>query len=319
MIRLSLAISSNPRTAALVSGQVKVQDVEFDVRKDVSDLFARQVRQADFDVSELSFSALLIMLASDRRDWLPIPVFPERRFFHVGIWVRRDAGISRPEDLRGRRVGVQEYVQTAHVWTRSTLLHEFGLEPRDLEWYFERTGFGSIGEALDVQVPAGVRWQPIPSGVTIRAMLDNGDLDAAFAVGFNPARPPADPLRVRPLFDDPVAEGRRYYGATGIVPINHVIVIRGALADRYPELPKQLYAGFCAAKDAWLQRVSRWLQAQRSIGEVPGGIESAFELDAYPYGVAPNRRALDALGTFVVEQELVSRFLGPEEIFGAGV
>ena len=123
-------------------------------------------------------SSLTISAARGVRDWVGLPVFSMRRFFHTGILVRADAGIARPQDLKGKRVGVPEYQQTAAVWCRGILSDEFGVDPRDLHWFMERPPEQSHGGSTGFTPPPGVRLEYIPTRTNIGEMLLAGELDA---------------------------------------------------------------------------------------------------------------------------------------------
>src|SRR6516165_2572907 len=121
-LQLSLAIASNPRTWPVLDGRVKADGIDLvPTVLHPSEMFCRQLRFADFDVSEMSFSSLLMARARGDDRWAGLPIFTTRKFFHAEILVRRDAGIERPVDLKGKRVGVPEYQQTAALWTRGVL------------------------------------------------------------------------------------------------------------------------------------------------------------------------------------------------------
>src|SRR5579862_7250554 len=127
-LQLSLGMADNPRTRPILAGRVKPDGIEFICTPvHASELFWRQLRFGDFDVSEMSFSSLMMARANGDERWVGLPVFTTRRFFHTEILVRRDSGIEKPADLKGRRVGVPEYQQTAALWTRGVLQHEFGV------------------------------------------------------------------------------------------------------------------------------------------------------------------------------------------------
>ena len=127
-LQLSLAITSNPRTWPILDGTVQPDGIELvPTILHPSEMFWRQLRFADFDLSEMSVSSLMMARAGGDERWLGLPVFTTRKFFHTEIMVRRDSGIDKPADLKGRRVGVPEYQQTAALWTRGVLQHEFGV------------------------------------------------------------------------------------------------------------------------------------------------------------------------------------------------
>src|SRR5579859_7325179 len=139
-IQLSIGMAPNPRTWPIFEGKVQADGIDL-VASPVhpSELFWRQLRFGDFDVSEMSFSTLMMATAKGDDRWIGLPVFTTRKFFHTEILVRRNAGIEKPSDLKGRRVGVPEYQQTAALWTRGVLEHEFGVAPREMEFWMERT------------------------------------------------------------------------------------------------------------------------------------------------------------------------------------
>src|SRR5437899_983160 len=178
-LRLSLCVTDSPRTRAIVEGRVRAQGVDFtSTVLTPGDIFWRQLHFDEFDVSEMSMSSLLMVLAHGDRRWLALPVFTTREFFHRDGVVRVGAGIERPEDLRGKRVGVTEYQQTAALWARGALQHEFGVAPEEVEWFMERTPDRSHGGATRFEPPPGVRLGYIPPPDTIGTLLTSGALDA---------------------------------------------------------------------------------------------------------------------------------------------
>ena len=132
-LQLSIGLMANPRTWPIFDGRVKADGIDL-VPSEVfaSELFWRQLKFGDFDLAEMSMSTLMMAVAQGDSRWVGIPVFTTRKFFHSEILVRRSAGIEKPSDLKGRRVGVPEYQQTAALWTRGALEHEFGVHARDI-------------------------------------------------------------------------------------------------------------------------------------------------------------------------------------------
>src|SRR5262249_22581103 len=133
----------------------------------------------EFDVSEMSMSSYLMLVASGNRDWVGLPVFTSRMFFHTLAWVRTDVGIQSPSDLKDKRIGVPEYQQTAALWSRGVLQHQFGVAPESLEWFMERTEERSHGGATGFRPPANLRFHRIPAEESIGSMLLSGALDAS--------------------------------------------------------------------------------------------------------------------------------------------
>src|SRR3982074_1771257 len=165
-------MASNPRTWPVFDGKVKPDGITL-VPSAVhpSELFWRQLRFADFDVSEMSFSSLIMARSKGDDRWVGLPIFTTRKFFHAEILVRKDSGIDRPGDLKGRRVGVPEYQQTAALWTRGVLEHEFGVAPKDMQFWMERAPSHSHRGAIGFSPPPGVTVRQIPPEKTIGAMM----------------------------------------------------------------------------------------------------------------------------------------------------
>jgi 4,5-dihydroxyphthalate decarboxylase len=157
-LALSAALTDNVRTRPIIDGRISPEAIRLTTSvMSASEMFWRQLRFAEFDVSEMSLASLFISASRGDARWVALPVYTMRRFFHTWTWVRDDRGIEHPSDLRGKRVGVPEYQQTAAVWARGILLHEFGVHPRDIEWHMERTPDTSHGGATGFNPPQGVR------------------------------------------------------------------------------------------------------------------------------------------------------------------
>ena len=177
-LQLSIGMASNPRTWPIFDGRVRLDGIDLiPSRVFPSELFWRQLRFADFDVSEMSFSSLLMARAKGDERWVGVPVFTTRKFYHAAILVRRKAGIKSPADLKGKRVGVPEYQQTAALWARGVLQEEFGVEPRHMEFWMERGASHSHAGALGFTPPPGVTIHTIPQDKSLGGMMLAGELD----------------------------------------------------------------------------------------------------------------------------------------------
>jgi 4,5-dihydroxyphthalate decarboxylase len=323
-LQLSIGMPSNLRTAPVLDGQVKPDGIDL-IPSIVfpSELFWRQLRFADFDVSEMSFSSLMMAMAGGDERWIGLPIFTTRRFFHAGILVRRDAGIETPADLKGRRVGVPEYQQTAALWTRGALQHEFGVEPKDMEFWMERTPDRSHAGATGFKPPPGVTVHQIPAENSIGAMMLSGALEAALHYLVDPNlidRSTADLWNhpdIRPLFPDPAAEGARYYRKTGLYPINHGMIIRREIAEQHPWAVLNIFKAFEAANriaDAGrMEHVDYHLAA----GLLPAQAADALKTRLVQHGVAANRNVLETAARYSFEQGLTPRLMKLDEIFAA--
>lgn len=324
-VELSIALSRNPRTAAIFDGRVEAEGIRLvPSALHPSEMFWRQLKFAEFDVSEMSMSSLLIATSRGPTDWVGIPVFTSREFFHTRTLVRAAAGIATPADLRGKKVGVPEYQQTAAVWARGVLQHEFGVDARDIDWYMERAPEKSHGGSTGFVPPAGLRFSYLAPDTDIGTELLAGRLDATLL--YLSARNLIDRSRadleassaIRPLFADRLAEGRRYYAKTGIFPINHGVVVRRSLVERYPWLPLNLYAAFVRAKEAALETAAETVEPYVQTGLLGGDARAALRADPLAYGVTATRAVVETIARYVFEQGLAERIVGVDELFAPG-
>jgi 4,5-dihydroxyphthalate decarboxylase len=323
-IPISIAMASNPRTRPIFDGKVGADGITL-VPSAVhpSELFWRQLRFADFDVSEMSFSSLLMARSRGDERWVGLPVFTTRKFFHAEILVRKGSGVERPADLKGKRVGVPEYQQTAALWTRGVLEHEFGVAPRDMEFWMERTPSHSHRGAVGFTAPPGVRINQIPAEKNIGGMMLSGELDAVihYIVNANLVdRSTADlwnHAAVKPLFPDPAAEGIRYYRKTGIFPINHGMVIRRELVEKHPWVVLNLYKAFERANEMADRERIEHVEYHRAAGLLTAEASEALRAPLVRHGIAANRKVLETAAHYSHEQGLTPRALALEEVFAA--
>jgi len=323
-ISLSIAMASNPRTWPILDGRVKPDGIAL-IPSVVhpSELFWRQLRFADFDVSEMSFSSLMMATAKGDDRWVGLPIFTTRKFFHAEILVRKDSGIGSPADLKGRRVGVPEYQQTAALWTRGVLEHEFGVAPKDMQFWMERNPFHSHRGAIGFTPPPDVTIHQIPPEKSIGSMMLSGEIEAVIHYIVNPNlvdRSTADlwnhPV-VRPLFSDPAAEGIRYYRKTGIFPINHGMVIRREIAEKHPWVILNLHKAYERANEIADQERLSHAEYHIATGLLLGGSTEALRTPLVRHGIKANREVLETAARYSHEQGLTPRQLALEEIFAA--
>ena len=323
-LQISVALTNNERTRPVIDGTVAWEAIEPVISVlDPGEMFWRQLKFAEFDVSEMSLSSLFIRAALGHREWVALPIFTARRFFHTEMMVHVDAGIATPADLRGKRLGVPEFQQTAAVWERGVLQHEFGVDMRDIHYFMERGGQKSHGATTNFEPPPGVTLTHVPENSSIAQMLVNHEIDGTlhYISSLNPVDRSGVDLLSRPelrrLFPDPVAEGRRYYAKTGIFPINHCVVVRRALLDAHPWLALNVYNAFFAAKQIGLARHVAEAEPYVRLGLIEAPARAALGRDIFAYGVVAARPVLDTIRGYIEEQQLATNVPPVEAVFAA--
>ena len=321
-LQLSIALSDNERTRPIIDGAIVPEGMRLHTTVvHPSEMFWRQLKYADFDVSEMSVSSLLIAASRGDYRWVAIPVFTFRMFFHTRALIRTDRGIKTPQDLRGKRVAVPEYQQTSAIWSRGILQHEFGVDARDVEWFMERTPDMSHGGSTGFTPPPGVRLNRIPPTTNIGEMLAKGELDATLLYLTNTNlvdRSKIDISRVpevQPLFADPTAEGQRYFAKTGIYPINHTVVVRRELLEKHPWIALNLYSAFLNAKTDVTRRAKSALTPWLETGAFGPDGEKGFNADPLAYGVKAARPVLETVAQYLQEQGLTEGRVAINDVF----
>jgi 4,5-dihydroxyphthalate decarboxylase len=321
---LSIGMSVNPRTQPIFAGAVSAEAIElFPSAVHPSELFWRQLRFADFDVSEMSLSSLMIAVAKDDDRWVGLPIFTTREFFHTRVLVRSDAGIEKPADLKGKRVGVPEYQQTAALWTRGVLQHEFGVSPSDMEFWMERPPSHSHRGAVGFEPPPGVTLHQIPPEKDIGSMMVAAELDATLLYLRHDNlvdRSRIDLLshpQIKRLFPDPIAEGTRYYRKTGLYPINHGMVIKREIAEKHPWVVLNLYRAFQQANELADAQRRAHIEYHLAAGLIAPEAGVALAKPVLQHGIAANRATLETATRYSQEQGLTPRRVQLEELFAA--
>jgi 4,5-dihydroxyphthalate decarboxylase len=320
-LELSIALSENENTRAILDGAIAPDGIKFYATPmHPSEMFWRQLKFGEFDVSEMSMSSMTIATSQGPTPWVMIPVFTTREFFHLRCLVRVASGIKEPADLKGKRVGVPEYQQTAALWSRGVLQHEFGVHPREVEWHMERTPDMSHGGATAFKPPEGVTVRQIPASTNIGEMLVKGELDATLLYLTHQNLVDRSRIdlsndnRFRPLFDRK-AEAARYYRKTGIYQINHGMVIRRSILERYPWAALNIYNAFKEARSRVLRARDTALHHHYEPGLIGDDVRRTLASDTMAYGVKTNRKVLETVTQYVHEQGLSVRRVGLEELF----
>ena len=254
-LELSIALSENENTRAVLDGRIAPDGIKlYPTALHPSEMFWRQLKFAEFDVSEMSMSSLTIATSQGPTPWVMLPVFTTREFFHLRILVRVASGIEKPADLqaasasacrntsRPRRSGAAACCSTSSACTRA-------------RW---NSSWSARRRRATAARPASSRRRASPSiafrsTTNIGEMMVRGELDATllYLTHANLVDRSRIDLskdnRFRPLFDR-AAEARRYFAKTGIYQINHGMVIRRSIFERYPWAALNIYNAFAAAR-----------------------------------------------------------------------
>lgn len=316
MMALTIGCTFSDRIEALLDGRVRIAGRKADIHViEPQRLFRSVLRDAAFDVAELSMASHIAAMAASRRDYVGVPVFLSRSFRHGNLYVRTDRGIDRPEQLTGRTIGVVDYQQTAALWLRGLLADEHGVARKSINWVTAGLHAPVLEDRASMTLPAGIRVRR--SASTLDELLSEGVIDAVIS----PSAPRCFLRGTAPvarLWRDPRHAEIDYWRRTALFPIMHVLVVRRTLVEADPTLVASLFTAFDQARAlAAEDLVSRdfpkvalpWLTdhavaARDTLGGEP-----------WTYGLAANRRVLDTMLRYAEADGLSTRPLTPEDLF----
>jgi 4,5-dihydroxyphthalate decarboxylase len=315
-LRLTIATENYDRVRPLVDGRVQIEGCEINyLCLGPEEAFYRAFTNKEFDITELSFSSYIIARSRGIADYIAVPVFLSRMFRHSAIYIRKDAGIVRPQDLKGRTVGVPVYAMTASLWVRGMLADDYGVMPGDIHWVtggLEQAGrYGKY----PLNLPPHIKVEPIPADHTLSDMLARGEITALVSARAPSCLGNGDVVRLFPNFRE---LEKAYYRKNRLFPIMHGLAIREDLAAREPWLPSSVFKAFVEAKRmamkemrdvAALRLTLPWLAA-----EIAETIEAMGD-DYWTYGFEQNLAELETMTRWSFEQGLAVRHLDPKELF----
>jgi 4,5-dihydroxyphthalate decarboxylase len=317
-LRLTLSCWNYDRTRALADGSVQPEGIDLVyLAQPVEETFFRMLRYREFDCAEMSLSSYVASLDRDAPPFIAIPAFPSRFFRHSCIFVSTRSGVRKPEDLKGRRVGVPEYQMTAPVWIRGILSDDYGVKVSDVEHLSGGEEQPGRDEKIKLHLPPSITVKPIGPTQTLSQMIAEGEIDALVT-----ARAPStfhtQPDKVQRLFPSYVEQEKAYYRRTKIFPIMHTVVIRRDVYQRSPWVAQSLYKAFVAAKASAFELYRQTAAMPAMLPWFVAHVEEARREmgdDWWPYGLAPNRHVLDTFLRYHHEQGLSKRRFAPEELF----
>lgn len=320
-LRLSFACWNYDRTRALLDGSVRPDGIDLNyLCLPVEETFFRMARHREFDVAEMSFSSYCVSLNKPDRPFVALPVYPSRFFRHSCIYVNASSGIREPKDLIGKRIASPEYQMTAPVWIRGILQDHYGVPVTNADSEPYRFGGeeepGRI-EKLKLDLPPDIKLQAIGPTQTLSQMLADGDIDALYT-----ARAPSSFTRgdgrVRRLFENYAEIERAYWRDTSIFPIMHVIVMRREIYEANRWIAQSLTKAFYAAQQMAYDDLAETAALKSMLPWLVAHVEEArreMGADWWPYGLEPNRKALETFTRYHFEQGLSKRQLGLDELF----
>lgn len=308
-LELTLLLADYHRTQPILSGAIAAQGIKFAPQQAIPGEACMRPVYEEFDIAEMSLS-WYVMARARKEPVIALPIFPLRMQIHPYIFCSPSAGIERPEDLKGKKIGMDQYRLTVGLWARGILQEYHGVRPQDCQW------FTSEPESEDAgfQAPEGVN--VTLANQPTEQMLLRGELDALIPPNIVPSFRNKDP-RIRRLFTDARATVNDYFRKTRIFPITHTLVVRQELFDRQPWLVASLLHSFNQAEE--LCRKS-YQYAKRSA--FPSAVlvleeeEAVFGPNPWQHGLTPeNKIVLEKFVQYAHEQGYIPNRPALSELF----
>ncbi len=319
-----MALGPYDQTRDVTDGSVPIEGVQLrTLNLPIEEIFYRFTMYREWDISEMSMGKYIALRAQGDTSMTALPVFVSRAFRHSMFYVKAGSAVQRPEDLRGKRIGIPEWAQTAGIYGRGYLSDYVGLDLASIQWV--QAGVNQPGrvEKVRLTLPAGIHYSSAPDK-SLNQMLLDGSVDAVMT-----ARPPAGLGQgIERLMPDYQALELAYFKATRIYPIMHALVIKTAVLDAHPWVAMNVYKAFMQAKTQSMARLSDITASHAPLpwlADYTSRLQAVFGADFFPYGIGQdaggqiNRATLEAFCKFGHDQGVCDRLLRVEELFAKNV
>src|SRR3954453_5665511 len=316
--RLKIAIATYGHTKDIKNGSVAIAGVEPDFVEVVPIVgaFRRMVRDVEFGVCEMAPTTYMIARALGA-PFTALPIFLMRRFHHGGFVVRLEAGIRRPKELEGKKVGVRAYSVTTGVWTRGIFTNEYGLDASKVTWVVD-----DEEHVTTLQLPPNV--VHAPEGKSLAGMMASGEIQAGFTgpAGIGRAGPPTGAweqggqtaAQDYPELIPNVAQAEaEWYRRTGIYPIHGLIAVKTEVMSKYPLVARSLYDAFVEAKKPYIEHL-KGTEGDSADEKKYRGLMPLVG-DPLPYGLKANMPSIEAMLTYGLQQKLIPKRMALGEVF----
>lgn len=317
-LSLSFACPPYDRILPVAQGEIVPQGIRLNyLALEVEEVFWRQLRNKEFDVSESSLSSYVMLRSRGDERFLAIPVFTSRFFRHSCVFVNNQKGIQRPQDLEGKTVGLPEYQITAVVWLRGIFQDEYGVLPQNMHWRSGGEEEPGRKEKIKLDLPSEIDLQPIPPDKYLSKMLDDGEVDALFTARAPSCYNSGSPNVAR-LFENPREEEEKYFKKTGIFPIMHTIIVQREIYEKNSWIAVELYKAFSEAKKLVTGNYSRTEALHTTLPWIHDELDRTKKImgdDWWPYGIRKNRHVLETFLRYHYEQGLSKKLMTIEELF----
>jgi len=306
-LELTLTLADYHRTHPLLSGEVKPKGITLKTRPVIPGEPCLRPIYEEFDIAEMSFS-WYVMARAKKEPVIALPVFAQRMFIHPYIVGSASANIRRPEDLKGKTVGMEQYRFTVGLWARGILKEVYGVSPEEMRWVT------SCDEGAGFRLPTNIELTLQKQEVEL--LLLDKKIDAVIAPNTLTSFRAGDP-RINRVFRDCRNEIQRYFQKTKFFPMTHIVVIRESLLADHPWIAHSLFNAFVEA-----ERVCRQAYNYAKRLAFPTAVlileeeEQAFGKDPFEHGLTPaNQVVVETFLKYAEEQGYISSQPTLNELF----
>lgn len=301
---LSLAAGYHLRAKALCDGRVKLKNFDLKAIAFENDGEGHDEFMAGkYDAGEFSL-AMYLALKSRGAPFMAIPVFPNRKFRQSYIFVPDGSPLTDAKQLKGKKVGIPSWLNTAGLWARGILSDEYGVEAADIHWVMPRKN------KVDVVLPAGTRLDVVASEDSLAARLLKGEFDAIIVPDF------PEEKGWRRLFADSKAVEQDFFRRTGIFPTSHAITFHAAYLEKNPGAAQEMFDACVAAKNLALRDDADATYSNfvwnRQVWEEQRAVMGA---DPWKFGIKHNEKVLNTIVRYAGAQGLLAKSVTLNDLF----